>query len=85
MRKSEVVQAAVAAGFDFNGAVNGLAISTEKHNTGGHKKYNTNILLRLTEWASTNKGFTPEDAKKFLEQTLMPELKAKVRMATKID
>lgn len=86
LQKNEVVQAAVAAGFDFNGAANGIPVSADKHNSGGHKGYNAKVFELIKAWSDKqgDKGFTLEDAKKFLETDLIPQLKEIVNKVEKI-
>jgi len=75
LNKSEVVQAAVQAGFDVNSATNGMALSTDKH-SGSHKKYNAFILESLGEWAKKQKGdIDPKKAREFIETELIPDAK----------
>jgi RHS repeat-associated protein len=87
LKESEVVQAAVAAGFDFNGTVNGLGVDAKKHNSGGHKNYNKSVLGKLASWAGDMEkkgGYSPEEAKEYLEKTLVPELTNFVKSVDKI-
>ncbi len=72
-KNNEVVQAAIGAGFDFNGLINAKAVAYHKHNTGGHKKYTKYVESLINNWADAHKGFDPKEAKEFLEN-LTPQL-----------
>lgn len=63
LKENKVVQDAVAAGFDFNGVVNGIAV---KAGHGPHSKYTDQLRSRIDEWAAQNPNFTPEQAKDFI-------------------
>ncbi|AWM14185.1 hypothetical protein DI487_10210 [Flavobacterium sediminis] len=70
LTKSEVVQKAVDAGFDFNGVVNGIGVKAL--NEGGthanHPTYTKQILENLTKWSKENVNYTGEQAKEYLEK-----------------
>lgn len=59
------LQSAVTAGFDFNGAINGIEVM--QHH-GSHAKYTEAIRKRIETWMEDNKNYTPEDAKDFIEE-----------------
>ncbi|MBR5831565.1 MAG: VCBS repeat-containing protein [Bacteroidales bacterium] len=65
LKKSKVVQAAVEAGFDFNGKINGVAVS-KGH--GPHLDYNEKIINDLDAWGKKHKGYTPDEAKAHVEK-----------------
>ena len=69
LKSNTVAQDAVNAGFDFNGAVNGIGLT--KVAEGGvhanHPNYSEQIGEALNKFATDNKGYSPEDAKNFLE------------------
>ena len=65
LQKEDVVKSAVTAGFDFNGAINGIEVM--QHH-GSHKKYTEAIQTRIKKWEGDNKNYTPEDAKDFIEK-----------------
>ena len=65
LKKSKVVQAAVEAGFDFNGKINGVAVS-KGH--GPHLDYNEKIINDLDAWGEKHKGYTPDEAKAHVEK-----------------
>lgn len=64
LQKNEVVQDAVAAGFEFNGKRNGIAVG--KHH-GSHSNYTNSINDRISKWQRDNPDYTPEQAKSFIE------------------
>jgi RHS repeat-associated protein len=86
LENNDVVQAALQAGFDFNGAANGKGLSYDKHNSGGHRKYNGMVKQLLDTW-SENKGkkYTPDEAKKFLEDELIPLLNDFIDRANRLE
>ena len=59
------MQDAVAAGFDFNGPMNGVAV-LKGH--GPHLNYNKDVMNRLEQWAQDNPNYTPEMAKMQVEK-----------------
>ncbi len=65
LKENEVVQDAVSAGFDFNGAING--VEAIKHH-GPHNKYTNEIEGLINAWHNKHKDYTPEQAKNFLEK-----------------
>ena len=65
LKKSQVVRDAVAAGFDFNGIVNGLAV---KAGHGPHKGYTESIMTAITNWQKSNPDYTLKQAKTFMEK-----------------
>ncbi len=65
LNEEEVVKSAVTAGFDFNGAINGIEVM--QHH-GSHQKYTEAIRTRIKNWMEKNKNYTPEDAKDFIEE-----------------
>jgi len=81
LKHNEVVQTAVAAGWDINAATNGMLLDTETHRTGGHKKYNKWILGKLDDWAAANKGYSAQDAVDYLDR-LIPEAKKYIKTVT---
>ncbi|WP_290796207.1 RHS repeat domain-containing protein [Flavihumibacter sp. UBA7668] len=87
LSENNVVQAAVSAGFDFNGTINGKGVDSKKHNTGGHRKYSAWITEQLTNWANDpkNKGFSPEQAREFIETNLIPKAKNYVDVVNKLE
>lgn len=62
------VQAALEAGFEFNGKINGKAVFDNVH-LGAHNDWawNENVGQAIDNWASANKGYSPAQAKEFLE------------------
>ncbi len=72
LKKNEVAQAAVVAGFDFNAKANTWLVKRSEH-LAGHNELNELLEQRLEEWARKNPGFTPEQAKEFLEKSVVPE------------
>ncbi|MET3046483.1 AHH domain-containing protein [Flavobacterium covae] len=68
--KSEVVQKAVDAGFDFNGKINGVGIkSLSKGGTHtNHPNYTKQVLNNLEKLAKENPNYTAEQAKEYLEK-----------------
>ncbi|MDQ8051439.1 MAG: AHH domain-containing protein [Pedobacter sp.] len=79
LKKESVVQDAVNAGFDFNGKVNGIGLKkyTKAGEAAGdlgvhanHPKYTQQVLNEINEWATAakaSKTYSPQNAKKFLE------------------
>ena len=65
LNEEEVVKSAVTAGFDFNGAINGIEVM--QHH-GSHQKYTEAIRKRIKNWMEEHKNYTPEDAKDFIEE-----------------
>ncbi|MBO7285750.1 MAG: AHH domain-containing protein [Alistipes sp.] len=55
---------AVTAGFDFNGAINGIEVM--QHH-GSHQKYTEVIQKEIIEWESKNTNYTPKEAKEYME------------------
>ena len=64
LKENTVVQDAVSAGFDFNGAING--VQAIKHH-GPHSQYTKKIQEMISSWQERNPNYTPKQAKKFLE------------------
>ena len=65
LNEEDVVKSAVTAGFDFNGAINGIEVM--QHH-GSHQKYTEAIRARIKKWKEKNKNYTPEKAKDFIEE-----------------
>ena len=65
LTKSDVVQDAVAAGFKFNDKTNGLAVRAYH---GPHSAYTSSLSKRINDWKEANPGYTPEQAKTFMEK-----------------
>ena len=59
------MQSVVTAGFDFNGAINGIEVM--QHH-GSQAKYTETIRKRIKIWMEDNKNYTPKDAKDFIEE-----------------
>lgn len=74
LKESEVVQAAVTAGFDINGIKNGVELSNEFHHA-GHSDWNKLVIEQVDDWAIKNPGYTPQQAKNFVENQLIPHLR----------
>ena len=72
LKKNEVAQAAVIAGFDFNSKANTWLVKRSEH-LAGHKELNDLLSERLEDWAKKNPGFTPAQAREFLEKEVVPE------------
>ena len=72
LEKNEVAQAALMAGFDFNSKTNVWLLKKSEH-LKAHDVYNELLTERLETWAIQNPGFTPEQAKAFLERDVVPE------------
>lgn len=64
LKENDVVQDAVAAGFDFNGIQNGIKALK---NHGPHSKYTESIRKAIGDWKNQNPDYTPEQAKAFIE------------------
>lgn len=64
LKENKVVQDAVSEGFDFNGAVNGIAV---KARHGPHSKYTDQLRKKIDQWVKDNEDFTPEQAKEFIQ------------------
>lgn len=72
LKENDVVKRAVEGGFDFNGAMNGLAIEKYSKSTGlgrhgPHPNYTEQIRQALDDWAELTTNYTPKQAKEFLE------------------
>jgi len=67
-----VAQAAVAAGFDYNGRPNALPLPTKYH-LANHDQYNKDVHSLLTKWETANPNFTPAMARNFIELELVPK------------
>ena len=65
LKENDVVQDAVAAGFQFNGKRNGLAVA-KGH--GSHPSYTKALEKKINDWKDANPDYTPEQAKAFLEK-----------------
>jgi A nuclease family of the HNH/ENDO VII superfamily with conserved AHH len=65
LRKMDVVKDAVAAGFDFNGAVNGLKVAA---NHGPHAEYTNAIKNAIIDFEKANPNYTLKQAKVFMEK-----------------
>ncbi len=65
LKESKVVQAAVEAGFEFNGKINGIALP-KGHEP--HLDYNRSVMNELQRWEKANPNYTPEMAKAKVEQ-----------------
>lgn len=80
LEKNSTVQKAVEAGFDFNGAVNGLGVKTSRH--GRHDNYTNQVESLINQFEdrmkAAGKQITGDDAKKFLEG-LTPTLKKQIQ------
>lgn len=72
LKTNQLVQDAVGAGFQFNGKTNGRALEQKLH--GSHGNYSDFVNGQINAWATKNKGYTPEQAKSFLENGLLPQL-----------
>jgi hypothetical protein len=66
LKNNEVAQAAVIGGFEFNGKKNGRLLNQTEH-AGGHDAYNEMISQEMNEWAKNNPGYSPQQARDFLE------------------
>lgn len=64
LKRSKVAQAAVDAGFDFNGECNGI-IAIDDH--GSHSDYNEFIIGALDAWGEKHHDYTTEQAKEMME------------------
>ncbi|GAA0876010.1 hypothetical protein GCM10009118_24200 [Wandonia haliotis] len=84
VKNNQVVKDALGAGYDINGKGNGIGLIPVKN--GGthakHKKYTEQIDMKINSWAKQNEGYTPEQAKEFLE-TLQESLHKIVETASK--
>ena len=79
LKENKVVQSAVEAGFDFNSATNGIAIDKALH--GSHPNYSNFVSKELDTWAKANEGYSADDARKFIQNTLVPKLETMVDKA----
>ena len=70
VRDHDIVKAAATEGFDFNGAMNGMPLSFDRHrgvNIFHHNKYNAAIRKRLDYEQALNPNMTPKQAAELLE------------------
>lgn len=81
--KHNVVQLAALDGFHPNLVENGLGL--EKYSKlvgegmhGNHPAYDAYINSRLDAFSTANPDLTPRDANKYLQETLIPEIKNKI-------
>ena len=72
LKANKVAQAAVVGGFDFNSYANAIKLEGNVHLT-GHSEYNELLMERLNSWAKQRPGFTPNEAKAFIENEIVPE------------
>lgn len=88
LRNNNVVQEAAYAGFHMNNIINGRALKKFSTLTpdgihGNHPKYNDYVLKRINEFKQQLPDWDAEDAAKFLEETLIPELNKHIDDAIK--
>lgn len=69
LRQHPVAQAAVVGGFDFNGKKNGALLNHQEH-AGGHDEYNERIMQEMDHFAEQNPGYTPQQARDFVESRI---------------
>ncbi|MEP7094781.1 MAG: AHH domain-containing protein, partial [Flavobacterium sp.] len=88
--KDELVQLAALDGFHPNLVENGIGL--EKYTKlvgegihGNHPAYDAYVSTQLDKFKKTNKNITPEQANKFLQETLIPDLKKKITEAGQTD
>ncbi|MFK8299047.1 AHH domain-containing protein [Capnocytophaga cynodegmi] len=86
--KHDVIQIAAMDGFHLNMLENGLGL--EKYTKligngihGNHPAYDIFIKSKLDEYLTKNPSLTPEQANKFLQKELIPDLKTKIIEAQK--
>ena len=81
LKNNKVAQMAVDAGFDFNSATNGYALDKAVH--GSHKAYNDFVTNQLETWAkkNENEGYSAIDARKYIQNDLLPTLEKHVKKA----
>lgn len=81
-REHQVVQAAAQKGFHMNDFINGVPLKkyTKIEFPDGvhqhHPAYNKYVEKKLQDYLEGNSNFTPNDAKNFLTNELLPELKS---------
>ncbi|WP_051397877.1 SpvB/TcaC N-terminal domain-containing protein [Runella limosa] len=83
LKESEVVQAALLKGFDINGVLNGVELAKDTH-LAGHGEWNQLVIQQLDHWAKEHPNFTGEQAKGFLENTLLPRLRQEWKDVNKL-
>ena len=84
-----IVQAAANAGFHMNQALNGIPLKKFRKSAaeglkglhGNHPKYDDFVQFKIKNYIDANGSLQPEDAKKFLETKLIPELKDWIKKA----
>lgn len=84
LKENSVVQKAATAGFHLNDAVNGIALKKyskvlEEGIHANHPAYNKFIRWRLQNFGN-NKNLVPEDAAKFLNEELLPEIRKHIKL-----
>ena len=85
VKTNNVVRDALEAGYDINAKGNGIGLSPVK-NGGVHAKhpnYTKQVEAKINKWASENEGYTPGQAKQFLEG-LQKSLNKQVETGSKV-
>jgi len=86
LKDNPVVQKAAEAGFHLNDELNGLLLKSYSKELGNgvhgnHPAYSEYVRKKIFQFGQTK--FTPETAKNYLENNLIPELRHYILMAEK--
>jgi hypothetical protein len=75
LKTNPTVQKAVIEGFEFNGKINGVAVS-QKFHLAGHDEIHKVIDEEINEWARLNPNHSPKELKDYLEKNLVRRWKS---------
>jgi hypothetical protein len=79
LKKHVMLGLAINAGFDFNGAINGLALAGGFH--GSHPQYTRYVDRKLTDWQAANPSAKAADIRTFVEGLIATDLRPKIAAA----
>ena len=79
LEKHYKIQELVQWGWDFNGAINGIALSEGFH--GNHPKYTGFVLANINNWTSANLKSNIDELRNYIENQLIPKLKTEIEKA----
>lgn len=79
LKESKTLQGLVIHGFDFNGALNGFPINPSIHSATHFAGHNEWVIKQLNDWEKLHPNFELNEAKQFVEKTLLPQAKIKVQ------
>ena len=76
-----VVQAAAHDGFHINDLINGIGLETPNLHNGSHPQYTNYIRSEINDWIADHPGYTPQQANRFLQENLIPDVKGLIVQA----